>query len=95
MGRDLLSLLLLACCLLAAIQESKTASDDGKGAKTPPSDDNPRTQRDTDAPDANATVVDAPVNTWDGINEATFVRRDDQPSDIDKEGGRGRRLLCL
>ena len=92
MGRGLLSLLLLACCLLAVVQESKAAPDDAKGAKTPQSDGDPRSRRDAEAPDASATVVDDPVNGTDGVNEATFVRiseRDGQPSDIDKEGGVG------
>ena len=82
--------ILLACCLLAAVQESKTASDDSKGAKTPQSDGDPRSRRDADGPGATATAVDDPVNGTDGVSEATFVRiseRDSQPSDIDKEGG--------
>ena len=92
MGRGLLSLLLFACCLSAAVQESQAAPDDEKGAKTPPSEGDTRSQRDADASNATATVVDAPVNTWDGVSEATFIKRDDQPSDVDKEGGRGGRL---
>ena len=95
MGRGLLSLLLLACCLSAAVQESQAAPDDDKGAKTPPSEGDVSPQRDADAPNATATVVDAPVNTWDGVSEATFVKRDDQLSDVEKEGGRGGRLLYL
>lgn len=93
MGKGLLSLLLLACCLSAAVQESQAAPDDEKGAKTPPSEGDTRSQRDADASNATATVVDASVNTWDGVSEATFVKRDDQPSDVDKEGGRGGRLF--
>ena len=95
MGRGLLSLLLLACCLSAAVQESLAAHGDDKGAKTRPSEGDSRPQRDADAPNATATVVDASVNTRDGVSEATFVKRDDQPSDVDKEGGRGGRLLYL
>ena len=92
MGRGLLSLLLLACCLLAGVQVSKAAPDDSNGAKTPPPGNDPRSQRDADAPDATATVLDAAVNGTDGVNEATFVNRvsgnlDSQSSDIDKGGG--------
>ena len=90
MGRGPLALLLLACCLLAAVQGSKASPDDSRSAKTPPSEDDPRSQRDADAPDATATVVEGPMNGTDGVHEATFIRSsegDDQPSAINEEGG--------
>lgn len=93
MGRGLLSLFLLACCLLTAVQVSKTASDDPADAKTPHPEGDPRSQRNADAPDGTAAVVDDTVNGTEGVSEATFVkvtqREGEQSQNIDKEGEKG------
>ena len=97
MGRGLLSLLLFACCLSVAVQVSKTSSDDAAGSKTAQSEADPRSQRNADAPDSIAAVIDNPVNGTEGVNGATFVRVSEwegQPSkNIDKEGERQERVV--
>ena len=93
MGRGLLSVLLLACCLLAAIQISTTTADQQKSAKPSRSEDDLRSQRNPYVPDATAAVVDDHVNGTEGANEATFVKvaegsdkRPPNTEDINDEG---------
>ena len=97
MGRGLLSVLLLACCLLAAIQISPTTADQQKSAKPSRSEDDLRSQRNPDVSDATAAVVDDHVNGTEGANEAMFVKvtkgDDKRPPNTDDISDEGK-VIC-
>ena len=91
MDRRLLSLLLLAVFTIVAVRLSTASADDLKRVKTPPlsgGGDVPRSQSDTDVPEAAPATLDSHVNGTEGSSDATFVRvaeTTDQEANTDRE----------
>lgn len=100
MERSFTTLLLLACCLLAPIQLSRTKSDHLNEAQTPRSGGDPESQHKTNAPEATVTVTGDHMNSTQGYSTtAKVVRASDgevKPSDaiddrvLNKDGVNGK-----